>query len=99
MSNKDSRKTLTGVVVSDKMDKSVSVAIVRKVKHPHVGKYLTKTTKLMAHDEKNEAKSGDTVKIKEVRPISKNKRWMVVGIIKKSAEVKAVDLGDGSEPK
>jgi small subunit ribosomal protein S17 len=99
MSLKDNRKTLEGVVVSDKMDKTVSVAIIRKVKHPHVGKYLTKTTKLMAHDEKDEARTGDRVKIKEVRPISKNKKWMLVSIIKKSAEVKAVDLGDGSEPK
>ena len=99
MSDKDNRKTLAGVVVSDKMDKTVTVAIVRKVKHPHVGKYLTKTTTLMAHDEKEEAKTGDQVRIKEVRPFSKNKRWMVVEILKKSAEVKAVDLGDGSEPK
>lgn len=99
MSNTDKRKTLTGTVVSDKMNKTVSVAIIRKVKHPHVGKYLTKTTKLMAHDEKKEAKQGDKVRIKEVRPISRNKRWMVVEIIKKSTVVKAVDLGDGSEPK
>lgn len=99
MSEKDNRKTLMGVVVSDKMNKTVSVAITRKVKHPHVGKYLTKTTKLMAHDEKREARNGDKVLIKEVRPISRNKRWMVVQILKKSAEVKAVDLGDGSVPK
>ena len=99
MSDKDARKTMTGVVVSDKMDKTVSVAIIRKVKHPHVGKYLTRTTKLMAHDEKKEARNGDHVRIKEVRPISRHKRWMVVEIIKKSNEVKAIDLGDGSEPK
>jgi len=99
MSDKDSRKTMTGVVVSDKMNKTVSVAITRKVKHPHVGKYMTKTTRLMAHDEKKEAKNGDQVRIKEVRPISRHKRWMVVEIIKKSKHVKAVDLGDGSEPK
>jgi small subunit ribosomal protein S17 len=99
MSLKNNRKTLEGVVVSDKMEKTVTVALIRKVKHPHVGKYLTRTTKLMAHDEKEEAKPGDRVRIKEVRPISKNKRWMVISIVKKSAEVKAVDLGDGSEPK
>jgi len=99
MSDKDYRKTMTGVVVSDKMNKTVSVAIIRKVKHPHVGKYMTRTTQLMAHDEKKEAKNGDQVRIKEVRPISRHKRWMVVEIIKKSKEVKAVDLGDGSEPK
>lgn len=99
MSVKDNRRTLAGKVVSDKMKKTVSVAITRKVKHPHVGKYMTKTTKLMAHDEKGEAKIGDKVMIKEVRPISRNKRWMVVSILKKSAEVKAVDLGDGSESK
>jgi small subunit ribosomal protein S17 len=99
MSLKDNRKTLTGKVVSDKMDKTVSVEIERTVKHPHVGKYLKRTTKLMAHDEKEAAKPGDTVRIKEVRPISKNKKWMVIEILKKSAEIKAVDLGDGSEPK
>jgi small subunit ribosomal protein S17 len=99
MSLHDNRKTLNGVVISDKMAKTVTVAIIRKVKHPHVGKYLTRTTKLMAHDEKEEAKPGDRVMIKEVRPISKNKRWLVVEILKKSAEVKALDLGDGSEPK
>ncbi len=99
MSLKDNRKTLEGVVISDRMEKTVTVAIIRKVKHPHVEKYMTKTTKLMAHDEKEEAKAGDRVKIKEVRPISKNKRWMLVSVVKKSAEVKAVDLGDGSEPK
>jgi small subunit ribosomal protein S17 len=99
MSDKSSRKILTGVVIGDKMAKTVRVAVVRKVKHPHVGKYMTKTTKLMAHDEKKEAKSGDHVRIKEVRPISKNKRWMLIEILKKSSEIKAIDLGDGSEPK
>ncbi len=99
MSAKDKRKTLVGVVVGDKMEKTVSVSITRTVKHPHVGKYMTKTTKLMAHDEKKQDRQGDKVKIKEVRPISKNKKWMVVEILKKSQEVKAVDLSDGSEVK
>lgn len=78
------RKTRIGVVVSNKMDKSITVAMERKIKHPMYGKFLKKTTKFHAHDEKNEANVGDTVKIMETRPLSKLKRWRLVEIIEKA---------------
>ncbi|MCU0367453.1 MAG: 30S ribosomal protein S17 [Cyclobacteriaceae bacterium] len=78
------RKERIGKVVSNKMTKSITIAINRKVKHPIYGKFMTKTTKLMAHDEKNEAGIGDTVRIMETRPLSKNKRWRLVEIIEKA---------------
>ncbi len=73
-----------GRVVSNKMQKSITVAIDRKVKHEIYGKFMNKTTKLMAHDEKGEAGIGDTVKIAETRPLSKNKRWRLVEIVEKA---------------
>ena len=79
-------RTLTGRVVSDKMDKTVSVAIERLQKHPVVGKYIRRTTKLMAHDENNECKTGDRVAISECRPIAKNKSWRVVDIVERAPE-------------
>ena len=78
------RKTRIGLVVSDKMDKTISVAIERKVPHPIYKKYFKKTTKLMAHDEKSECGIGDKVKIMETRPLSKNKRWRLVEIVEKA---------------
>jgi len=78
------RKTKTGIVSSDKMDKTVTVAVERKVKHPIYGKFVKKTTKFHAHDEKNEAKPGDVVRIMETRPLSKIKRWRLVEIIEKA---------------
>ncbi|MBX7151150.1 30S ribosomal protein S17 [bacterium] len=78
------RKVRTGTVVSNKMQKSILVAIERKVEHPIYKKYVKKTTKLMAHDEKQEAKIGDIVKIMETRPLSKLKRWRLIEIIKKA---------------
>lgn len=78
------RKERVGKVVSNKMDKSITVAIERKVKHEIYGKFLKRTTKLMAHDEKNEAGIGDTVRIMETRPLSKSKRWRLVEIIEKA---------------
>jgi small subunit ribosomal protein S17 len=78
------RKERIGKVVSNKMDKSITVAVERRVKHAMYGKFLSKTTKLMAHDEKNECNPGDTVKISETRPLSKNKRWRVVEIIERA---------------
>ncbi len=78
------RKVRIGKVVSDKMDKSITITVDRKVKHPLYGKFVQKTTKLMAHDEKNECGIGDTVKIMETRPLSKNKRWRLVEIIEKA---------------
>jgi len=78
------RKERIGIVVSNKMDKSIVVAVSRKVKHPIYGKYINKTTKLMAHDEKNSCKIGDMVRIAETRPLSKNKSWRSVEIIEKA---------------
>ncbi|MEE8106146.1 MAG: 30S ribosomal protein S17 [Planctomycetota bacterium] len=80
------RKTLTGVVHADKMAKSITVDVTRRVKHPIYGKYLTKTSRFMAHDEKNEANAGDRVQICEMRPLSKNKRWRLVQILERSRE-------------
>ncbi len=77
------RKERIGVVVSSKMDKSVVVAVKRKVKHPIYGKFVNKTTKFVAHDEKNEASEGDTIRIMETRPLSKTKRWRLVEIVEK----------------
>jgi small subunit ribosomal protein S17 len=78
------RKERVGKVVSNKMQKSITIAIDRKVKHPIYGKFMNKTTKLMAHDEKNEAGIGDLVRISETRPLSKNKRWRLVEIVEKA---------------
>ena len=78
------RKERTGVVVSDKMDKPVVVAVERKEKHPLYGKFVKKTTKFVAHDEKNECGVGDTVLIMETRPLSKTKNWRVVNIVEKA---------------
>ena len=77
------RKEKVGVVTSNKMDKSIVVAVERKVKHPKYGKFLKKTTKFVAHDEANTCNIGDTVKIMETRPISKNKCWRLVEVIEK----------------
>ena len=78
------RKERVGTVVSNKMTKTITIAVDRKVKHAIYGKFMHKTTKLMAHDEKNEAGIGDTVRIMETRPLSKNKRWRLVEIIEKA---------------
>ena len=78
------RKERIGKVVSNKMQKSITIAIDRKVKHPIYGKFMKKTTKLMAHDEKNEAGIGDTVRIMETRPLSRHKRWRLVEIVEKA---------------
>ena len=78
------RKEKTGLVVSNKMDKSISVVIERKVKHPKYGKFIKKSSKFMAHDEKNECNEGDTVKIMETRPMSKSKCWRLVEIIERA---------------
>ncbi len=78
------RKTRTGLVVSNKMEKSVVVSVERKVKHPIYGKFVKKTTKFMAHDENNECGIGDTVLIMETRPLSKNKNWRLVQILERA---------------
>ncbi len=82
--NRTARKTRQGLVVSDKMDKTVVVAIERRVPHPVYGKMVTKTKKLKAHDEANSAKVGDTVRIVETRPLSKDKRWRLLEIVERA---------------
>ena len=83
MIERNLRKTKIGVVSSNKMDKTITVNVERKVKHPLYGKFVKKTTKFHAHDEKNECSIGDTVKIMESRPLSKTKRWRLVEIVEK----------------
>lgn len=84
MESRNLRKERVGQVLSSMMEKTITVAVERKVKHPMYGKFMTKTTKFSAHDEKNECGIGDTVKIMETRPLSKNKRWRLVEIIEKA---------------
>jgi small subunit ribosomal protein S17 len=78
------RKTKLGLVTSSKMDKTITVAVERKIKHPLYGKFLKKTSKFHAHDENNECGVGDTVRIMETRPLSKTKRWRLVEVIEKA---------------
>ena len=78
------RKTRTGKVVSNKMDKTIVVAVIDNVKHPLIGKIIKRTYKLKAHDEKNECNIGDRVKVMETRPLSKSKRWRLVEIVEKA---------------
>ena len=84
MAERNLRKTRTGVVSSNKMTKTITVAVERKVKHPIYGKFVKKTTKFHAHDEKNECAIGDVVKIMESRPLSKTKRWRLVEVVEKA---------------
>ena len=84
MEKRNIRKSRVGIVVGTKMDKSILVAMVRKVAHPIYKKYYKKTTKLMAHDEQNQCGVGDTVRIMETRPLSKNKKWRLVDIVEKA---------------
>jgi small subunit ribosomal protein S17 len=81
----ETARRVVGRVVSSKMNKSVTVSVERKVKHPVYGKYIRRTTKIMAHDESNQCKEGDLVAISECRPISKNKAWRVVEIMQAQA--------------
>ena len=83
MAERNLRKTRIGYVTSNKMEKTVTVAVERKVKHPIYGKFVKKTTKFHAHDEKNECSIGDLVKIMETRPLSKTKRWRLVEVVEK----------------
>ena len=84
MESRNLRKERVGVVVSDKMDKSITVTIERKVKHPMYGKFVKKSKKYLVHDENNECGIGDTVRIMETRPLSKNKCWRLVEIIERA---------------
>ncbi|MDV6327242.1 30S ribosomal protein S17 [Idiomarina sp. PL1-037] len=80
-------RTLQGKVVSDKMDKTITVAVERRVKHPVYGKYITRTTKVHAHDEENQVKVGDTVIVRECRPLSKNKSWALEEVVERATVV------------
>lgn len=84
MEERNLRKERVGVVVSDKMEKSVVVAVETREKHPMYGKFVKKTKKFHVHDEKNDAHDGDTVRIMETRPLSKTKRWRIVEIIERA---------------
>ena len=81
---RNNRKVREGIVVSDKMDKSSVIKVERKMKHPIYGKFLKRSTKFMAHDEKNECRIGDRVRIMETRPLSKNKCWRLIEIVEKA---------------
>jgi small subunit ribosomal protein S17 len=83
---KKNQRTVVGRVVSNKMDKTVSVAVERLVKHPVYGKYIRRTTKVLAHDAQNECNAGDRVTISECKPISKNKSWSVVDVVERAAD-------------
>ena len=84
MEKRNLRKERIGVVTSDKMQKSIVVSVERKVKHPKYGKFVKKTTKFVAHDENNDCNEGDTVRIMETRPLSKNKNWRLVDIVERA---------------
>jgi small subunit ribosomal protein S17 len=80
-------RTVTGKVISDKMDKTITVLVERRVKHPIYGKYITRSTKLHAHDEDNQCNIGDTVNISESRPYSKTKTWLLQEVVEKASEI------------
>ncbi|MFM7397273.1 MAG: 30S ribosomal protein S17 [Gammaproteobacteria bacterium] len=80
-----SLRTLTGRVVSNKMNKTIAVEVERLVKHPRYGKYIRRTTKLLAHDETNESREGDTVTIAECRPLSRSKSWRLVAVVERAS--------------
>ena len=82
--SRSARKERIGIVIGDRMDKTILVAVQRQIKHPIYGKFIKKTTKLMAHDERNDAKRGDSVRIMETRPLSKNKRWRLAEVIERA---------------
>ncbi|MBL1279660.1 MAG: 30S ribosomal protein S17 [Fluviicola sp.] len=84
MEKRNLRKERIGIVTSSKMEKSIVISVERKVKHPKYGKFVKKTTKFVAHDEKNDCNEGDTVKIMETRPLSKSKNWRLVEIIERA---------------
>ena len=84
MEKRNLRKERTGIVTSDKMDKTITVSIERKVKHPMYGKFVKQTKRFKAHDEANDAKPGDIVRISETRPLSKTKRWRLVEIVERA---------------
>ncbi len=87
MSQESNVRTVTGKVVSDKMDKTITVLVERRVKHPVYGKYMTRSTRLHAHDENNECSAGDVVTIKETRPYSRSKTWALVSVDQQAPQV------------
>ena len=93
-SERSRRKTRVGIVVSDKMDKTITVRVDRVMHHPVYNKLMRLATKFKAHDEKKEAKMGDTVKIEETRPLSKTKRWRLVEVISKASAGKIQDINE-----
>lgn len=95
---KNFRKNRTGIVVSNKMQKTIVVQVKRKVSHPEYGKVIEKAVKFKVHDEKNEAKPGDKVLIQETRPLSKDKRWRLVEVLQKGRQGAAIDLKDEFAP-
>jgi len=84
MEGRNLRKQITGIVTSNKMDKSISVVVERRIKHPIYGKFVKKSNKFMAHDEKNECQIGDKVRIMETRPLSARKRWRLLEVLEKA---------------
>lgn len=84
MEKRNLRKEKTGIVTSDKMDKTIVVSVERRIKHPKYGKFIKRTSKFFAHDDKNSAHTGDLVRISETRPLSKNKCWRLVEVIEKA---------------
>jgi len=80
-------RTATGKVISNKMDKTITVLVERRVKHPMYGKYITRSSKVHAHDENNECQVGDTVTVAETRPISKSKTWKLVGVVESATQI------------
>ena len=87
MSAEKRTRTVTGKVVSDKMDKTITVKIERRVKHPVYGKYITRSSKVHAHDEENKAGMGDTVLVAESRPMSKSKSWILVEVVETATQI------------
>lgn len=85
MATEKTVRTIQGRVTSNKMDKTITIAVERKVKHPIYGKFIKRTTKLHAHDETNQCNEGDVVTIRECRPLSKSKNWTLVGVVTKAA--------------
>lgn len=84
METRNERKSITGVVSSNKMDKTITVMVERRIKHPFYGKFIKKSRKFMAHDENNDCQIGDKVLIEETRPLSKNKRWRLIEVIERA---------------
>ena len=95
---RDDRKVVEGLVLSDKMDKTRVVSVQRRLRHSSYGKVLTRSTKIYAHDEKNESKAGDRVRVMETRPLSKTKRWRLVTVVARAAVGQTLEEALGGTP-